>query len=428
MKHLCRQTLCWGILIFLLMSSVSGCLSQNRKQGTNSSSQPGSGAPDTESSNANPSPPAEPADPIIEKLSRMSTAEKVGQLVLVGLEGTEINDQMKELIDTYHVGGFIFYKTNIQSSTQALRLFNGLKKENSSNPVPLFLSVDEEGGRISRLPKEFVRLPSNQRIGEVNETELSRKIGRILGQELYSFGLNMDFAPVLDINSNPDNPVIGDRSFGDRAEPVSRLGVATMKGIKDRKVIPVVKHFPGHGDTSVDSHIGLPVVEHGIDRLRQLELVPFKEAIAQQADVVMIAHLLMPKLDPDHPASFSKAVITDLLRKELGFQGVVISDDMTMGAIEKNYKIGSAAVQAVLAGGNIVLVGHDYDKEVVAIRALTDAVNDGTISDEVLNDRVYAILKLKENYGLKDAPAEGPDIKSINTSIRSLLNSYQLSK
>ncbi|GIP26973.1 glycoside hydrolase family 3 [Paenibacillus sp. J23TS9] len=402
---------------------------QNTNQGSNSSVNSGetgtsSGTKETDPGDVN----KVPSDPALEQLNKMSTEEKIGQLVLVGMDGTTSSGATKELLEKYHVGGFIFYKNNIENTKQALQLFNDLKQDNQSNPVPLWMSVDEEGGRVSRMPKDFVKVPTSQAIGKKDSKELSKEIGGILGRELSGFGLNMDFAPVLDINSNPQNPVIGDRSFGNKADLVSRLGLAAMEGIKAEKVVPVVKHFPGHGDTSVDSHIGLPVVNHDLTRLRKMELVPFKDAIEDKADVVMIAHLLMPKIDPDHPASFSKKVITDLLRNELGFQGVVISDDMTMGAIEENYDIGKASVSAILAGGNIILVGHDYDKEKMAIHALKNAVNDGTISEDVLNNRVYAILKLKHSYGLSDKSAAGPDVQSINADLKSLLKKYGLQK
>ncbi|WP_246072918.1 beta-N-acetylhexosaminidase [Paenibacillus dokdonensis] len=402
---------------------------QNTNQDSNSSVNTGgsdtsSGTGETEPGDVN----KVPSDPALEQLNKLSTEEKIGQLVLVGMDGTTSSEATKELLEKYHVGGFIFYKNNIENTKQALKLFNDLKQDNQSNPVPLWMSVDEEGGRVSRMPKDFVKIPTSQAIGKKDSPELSKEIGGILGRELSGFGLNMDFAPVLDINSNPQNPVIGDRSFGNKADLVSRLGLATMEGIKEEKVVPVVKHFPGHGDTSVDSHIGLPVVNHDLSRLRKMELVPFKDAIEDKADVVMIAHLLMPKIDPDHPASFSKKVITDLLRNELGFQGVVISDDMTMGAIEENYDIGKASVSAILAGGNIILVGHDYGKEKMAINALKNAVKDGTISEDVLNNRVYAILKLKHSYGLSDKSAAGPDVQSINADLKSLLKKNGLQK
>ena len=366
--------------------------------------------------------PIEPADPVEDLLNRMSTDEKIGQLVVVGIDGTINNKDSRTFIEDYHVGGFIFYKDNMESTQQALQLFNDLKLSNEVNKVPLWMSVDEEGGRVTRMPKEFIKLPTNQVIGKKNDAKLSNEIGQILGRELQGFGLNMDFAPVLDIHSNPNNPVIGDRSFGSQAEVVSSLGIATMHGIQSHGVVPVVKHFPGHGDTSVDSHIGLPIVENSLDRLRKLEFLPFQDAINQGAEVVMIAHILMPKVDPDYPASLSKVVITDILRAELGFNGVVMTDDMTMGAIVDHYDLPQSSVQSVLAGTNIVLVGHDVEKGIAVIEALTEAVKNGKISEELLNNRVYTILKLKEKYGLNNEPAKGPDVQSLNTDIQKIVN------
>ncbi|MDU2241682.1 MAG: beta-N-acetylhexosaminidase [Paenibacillus sp.] len=392
--------------------------SETNPQGQASPAAPGK--PET------PVTPEPPADPAAELLAQLSTEEKIGQLVLVGMEGTKPNDVTRSLIEEYHVGGFIFYKDNIQNAKQALELFNGLKTANANEPVPLFLSVDEEGGRVSRMPGELAKLPNARKIGNTGSEELAGQIGGIIGRELAGFGLNLDFAPVLDVNSNPDNPVIGDRAFGTKPEIVSRMGIAVMKGIREQGVIPVVKHFPGHGDTSVDSHLGLPVVEHDLTRLRKLELVPFKQAIQEGADVVMIAHLLMPKLDPEHPASFSKAVIDNLLRQELGFEGTIISDDMTMGAIVEHYDIADAAVQFVQAGGNIVLVGHDDEKEKQVIQALRDAVRSGKISAETLDERVYNVLKLKEKYALTKDAAPGPDTEQINREIGNTLKPYGL--
>ncbi|MNJ48146.1 putative lipoprotein YbbD precursor [compost metagenome] len=276
------------------------------------------------------------------------------------------------------------------------------------------------------MPKELKALPAAQIIGDTGSKELAAGLGSVIGKELAGFGLNMDFAPVLDVNSNPDNPVIGSRSFGNNPKVVSEMGSAMLQAIKQEGVVPVVKHFPGHGDTSVDSHLGLPVVEHDLERLRQLELVPFARAIEEGADVVMIAHLLMPKLDADQPASFSKAVITDLLREELGFQGAIITDDMTMGAIVKHYNIGEAAVKFIQAGGNIVLVGHEKDRQLAVIDALTAAVKEGKISSDMLDERVFTILKLKESYGFKDEPAKGPEVKDINQAITNILNEYKI--
>ena len=367
------------------------------------------------------------SDPVEQWLNQLSTEEKIGQLVLLGLEGTTPDETVRAFIRDNHVGGFIFYKDNIRDARQALGLFNDLKQINRENAqVPLLLSVDEEGGKVSRMPQEFDGLPTARRIGDAGSEELAQRVGGILGRELADFGLNMNFAPVLDVNSNPDNPVIGDRAFGTKPDVVSQMGIAVMQGIREQGGIPVIKHFPGHGDTSVDSHLGLPVVEHDLTRLRELELLPFARAIEEGADVVMIAHLLLPQLDAEHPASFSQVIIHDLLRQEIGFAGVVISDDMTMGAITEHYDIGEAAVQFIQAGGNIVLVGHDYDKGKQVLQALRTAVEEGQITPDMLNRRVYSVLELKRKYEFDDDAAKGPDSKQINKDIRELLQEFKL--
>ena len=363
-------------------------------------------------------------DPIKEQLEGLTLEEKIGQMVMVGIEGKALGDDARQMIQQHHVGGIILFKRNIDNPAQTLSLINELKSINSVNKFPLFLSVDEEGGRISRMPDQLKKLPSSGRVGEVNDQRLSFEIGRLLGKELKAFGFNMDFAPVLDINSNPNNPVIGDRSFGPTPEIVSKLGIQTMKGIQSQNVISVVKHFPGHGDTSVDSHVGLPYVYHDYERLKNFELIPFADAIKNKADAVMIAHILLPNIDPENPASLSRAVITDILRKDLNFRGVVITDDLTMGAITENYDLGEAAVKAVNAGSDIVLVCHNMEMELQVINALTNAVEEGRISEKRINESVYRILKLKQKYRLKDEPVENIDIDQINRDVEQVLSQF----
>ncbi|MGI6406412.1 MAG: beta-N-acetylhexosaminidase [Syntrophaceticus sp.] len=360
-------------------------------------------------------------DPIKEQLDSLTLQEKIGQMVIVGIEGEQISDSERQLIEENHVGGIILFKRNIQNANQMLSLINELKKTNSSNKIPLFLSIDEEGGKVTRMPDEINKLPVSAKVGESSSPNLAFQIGEVLGQELNSFGLNMNFAPVLDINSNPNNPVIGERAFGTAPELVSKLGTQTMKGIQSQNVISVVKHFPGHGDTSVDSHVGLPSVDHDLDRLKSFELKPFASAIQNGADAVMIAHISLPKIDANHPASLSQTVITDILRNELQFDGVVLTDDMTMGAIVNNYDLGEAAVESINAGSDIVLVCHSLENEKQVIDALTSAVETDTIPIERVNESVYRILKLKQKYRLTDQPADSVDIDEINSAVVRLL-------
>lgn len=373
-----------------------------------------------------PGPPGEEDEVVAHEVRRimagMSLEEKIGQLVIVGLEGYELDERAAKLIETYRVGGLILFKRNLRSVEQAVDLVNALKAKNQANKIPLFLAVDEEGGRVSRAPAELAGLPASSVIGEHNDRDLAYQVGRLLAQKVKAIGLNMNFAPVLDVNSNPNNPVIGDRAFGAEPQVVSTLGIPTMQGIQAEGVISVVKHFPGHGDTAVDSHVGLPRVDHDRERLQAVELPPFVRAIEEGVDAVMIAHILLPKLDPDRPATFSPAIISGLLREELRFAGVVITDDLTMGAIVNNYEIGQAAVESVKAGSDIVLVCHDYRLEEAVLIALTEAVKSGEISAERLDRSVYRILRLKRKYQLSDAPVQPGDVEKINTEIGKLEN------
>ena len=372
--------------------------------------------------------PGKPADPIAERLARMSMEEKIGQMVIVGLDGETADEHARTMLSEYRVGGFILFKRNIRDAAQTIGLINELKELNGAGSVPLFFGVDQEGGKVDRMPDEFEKFPTNAEIGKIGDQAFSRQIGRLLAKEIKSLGFNLNFAPVLDVNSNPQNPVIGDRSFGATAEIVSSLGVETMKGIQEENVVSVVKHFPGHGDTSVDSHIGLPVVNNDLQRLRKLELVPFAEAIRQHADAVMVAHILLPKIDARYPSSLSKTVITDLLRNEMKFDGVVMTDDLTMGAITEQYDIGAAAVKAIQAGSDIVLVCHDFDKETAAIEALRAAAQRGELSRERIDESVTRILRLKEKYGVGGEKVGSADVRKINAEIRSVLDTYMAKK
>ncbi len=358
-----------------------------------------------------------------EVVSKMSLEEKIGQMILAGISGTTMDANTKKLVNQFHIGGIIFYKNNFNTPAQTIQLVNQLKTENSSR-LPLFLSTDQEGGRVTRLPGGLTNFPTNEQIGKVNNREFSYKIGTLLGRELKEFGLNLDFAPVLDINSNPNNPVIGDRSFGNNLEIVSELGIQTMKGIQSQNVIPTIKHFPGHGDTSVDSHLDLPIVNKSLKELKELELIPFERAIDDGADVVMVAHILLPKLDKTNPASMSKAIMTDLLRNKLSFNGVIITDDMTMGSITEHFDIGKAAVESVKAGSDIILVGHNYNNVVKIIASLKRAVQNGEISEQRLNESTERIIQLKRKYNINDKKVKNPNINEINNSINSLLNNY----
>jgi beta-N-acetylhexosaminidase len=371
---------------------------------------------------AEPTPePTETIDPIKEQIASMTLDEKIGQMVLVGLDGTSMQKNAKKMIDQYRIGGFVLYKDNITSAAQTLKLLNQLKAANQANSVPLWLSIDQEGGKVSRMPAEFAKLPPASDIGRADDLVYTKLIGEALGEEVSALGFNMDFAPVLDINSNPKNPVIGNRSFGADTGTVIEHGLETMKAIQSKQVAAVVKHFPGHGDTSVDSHLDLPVVNKTRQQLEAFELLPFVKAIEQKADAIMVAHLLIPKIDAKYPASISKKIIKELLREDLGYDGVVITDDMTMGGITDHFNVGEAAVRSIQAGSDIILIGHDNGIQVSVLKALKQSARDGEITKDMLDQSVYRILKLKAKYEITDTAVQSIDVKAVNKQIKDAL-------
>lgn len=341
-------------------------------------------------------------DILLKKIEGMTLKEKIGQLLIVGFEGTSINADIENYLVNYKVGGFIFFSRNIRNVDETFKLIKDIKEKNIQNDIPLFISIDEEGGRVTRLSKEFIKLPSAKIIGNIDREEISFEYGKIIGTRVKSLGFNLDFAPVLDINSNPKNPVIGDRSFGDTEKTVSENGINMMKGLKGQGIISTVKHFPGHGDTEVDSHKNLPVVYKTKDELKSLELIPFKKAIKEGADAIMVSHILYKDIDKDNPATMSKNIIENILRKELSFEGVVISDDMTMGAILKSYSLEEASVKFLEAGGDILLICHGNDNSRLVFKAIEKAIEEKILSEEKIDEKVYRILSLKEKYKIND--------------------------
>ncbi|MCM3786325.1 beta-N-acetylhexosaminidase [Neobacillus mesonae] len=386
--------------------------------GTANESESGSN-PDTdsgqeESSDAESDEPEQ--DPAEATLAGMSLEEKIGQMIIGGFPGTELGSDAKTLIQEGKLGGVILFGPNISGQEQLQTLINEIKASNQKDGIPLFVSVDEEGGRVTRLPEGKTEFPSNQVIGAHGSAELSKQIGSVIGEEIAAFGFNLNFAPVLDIFSNPENTVIGTRSFGNNAEIVSDLGIATMQGMQEAGVVPAVKHFPGHGDTIVDSHVGLPVVDKTQEELNELELIPFKEAIDAGADIVMAAHIQYPNIDSSLlPASLSKVMLTGILREEMGYDGIVITDDLEMGAIQQHYGSGDAALMAIQAGADIVLFGHTPAKAEKAYDTILQAARTGELSQEQIDSKVLRIIRLKNKYELTDQPANPAALETIGS-------------
>lgn len=407
-------------LILLIVFTLTGCQTAAVPAPAPEAA-PTAAVPSPESTPTPALTPVPEPDPLAERLAAMTVEEKVGQLLIGGFEGTEIGDQATRLVQEYQVGGLILYGRNIAGAGQLVTLTNGLKALNGDG-IPLFLSIDQEGGGVDRMPPEVRRTPGAYCVGQTGSVPAAQSYGDVLAAECAAFGLNLDFAPVLDVWSNPGNTVIGQRAFSADARTVAGLGPAAARRMMDQGVIPAVKHFPGHGDTAVDSHVGLPVVDKSPEELEETELIPFRAAIQSagtdgQVPAVMVAHILLTQLDPERPASLSPAVVTGLLREELGFAGAVLTDDLTMGAVTQSYGLGEAAVLAVEAGCDILLVCHGPDSVPAVRTALLEAAASGRITAERLDESVCRILRLKTEYALTNEPVSPPDLEALNAQI-----------
>lgn len=332
------------------------------------------------------------------QLSKLSLKEKIGQLFVCGFQSAEIDDQIRTLVKDYHVGGTVFFRRNVQSVRQLAALSADLQALPRSKPgIPLFISIDQEGGMVARLDHEGMsRIPGNMTLGAANDPQLTEDVAELAAKEMTALGINFNFAPCVDVNNNPGNPVIGVRSFGEDPELVAVHGVAAIRGYQQNGVIATAKHFPGHGDTAVDSHLGLAVVPHDRERLNRIELVPFRKAIDAGVDAIMTAHVIFPAFEPEEiPATLSRKVLTDLLRSEMGFDGVIVTDCLEMHAIAKSCGIGEGAVRAIEAGADLVLVSHTLSDQIAAIEAVYEAVANGRILEERIDRSVERVLALK---------------------------------
>ena len=335
----------------------------------------------------------------------MTLSEKVGQLLCAGWHGCLQSDTQATLcVEELHAGGMIVMGRNVRRAGETVIDAAGVRAMldhlQSRAKTPLLIPTDQEGGRVARLGTvPFTRLPPASEIGDEKS---AFDAAHTQGRELSLVGINANFAPVADVHSNPKNPVIGDRSFGADPAHVAQMVSAQVKGYLKSGVLPCVKHFPGHGDTSVDSHFALPALPHPLGLMERRELVPFRAGISAGCPMVMTAHILFPALDPDLPATLSPAILTGLLRETLGFQGVIVTDCLEMNAIAERWGVARAAVLSVKAGADMVLICHTYERQKEAFDALKSAVESGELPESRLNDALARIQKLKA--GITPAP------------------------
>ena len=357
-----------------------------------------------------------------------TSREKIGQLFMVGFLGTSVTPDLAAFLKDYKPGGVILFSRNLESVEQIVQLTNDLQQ--CSPKSPLLISIDQEGGRVSRLPKGFTIFPPCEIFGRCHSGELAYAAAATIAKELKAVGINMNMAPVLDVNSNPDNPVIGDRAFGTTADTVIEMGLVTAAGLQDSKVVACGKHFPGHGDTNADSHKELPVVEAPRERLEAIEFPPFRRAVAAGIATLMTAHVLYTALDDRLPATLSPEIITHLLREQMHYNGVVLTDDLEMQAIVDHYGPGEAAVRAFVAGCDMLLICKDRDREIAAFEAMEKAVASGTIDMARLDQSVVRIQRIKQRYLLPYRSALISEAKLIAgcRTHQALLHSIQQAK
>ncbi|NLN50411.1 MAG: beta-N-acetylhexosaminidase [Acholeplasmataceae bacterium] len=348
---------------------------------------------------------------MLKKLEQLTLEEKIGQLIVFGFHEDHYASNIENLIKNHKLGNILLFSRNVSSSEKLFILNKNIQKAMLKYlQIPAFITADQEGGMVTRLFGDATIFPGAMAISAANNPHNAYLSGLYMADEMDALGINVNFAPVLDVNNNPLNPVIGVRSYSDRPEVVSEYANQYISGLQS-KVIATAKHFPGHGDTHVDSHLDLPHVDFGKQRLHEMELYPFKKAIKNNLKAVMGAHIVYQDITNGMPATLSKEALTDLLRGELGFTGLVFTDGMEMKAILNRYGAVESAVPAILAGANLLLYCHHEDQQIAAAKVIKEAVLDGTLPLEVLNERVARILKYKAELNLDIVKQDYQDVK-----------------
>jgi beta-N-acetylhexosaminidase len=350
-------------------------------------------------------------------MSLRDVRRHVGQLAIAGFDGHDVPAEIRTLAREFDLGGVIFFARNVESPEQVADLSR--QSQALASDVPLWVSVDQEGGRIARFKRPFTEWPPMITLGRAGSPEsdrLAERFAAALAAELHAVGISLDYTPVLDVHTNPKNPVIGDRALAERADDVARLGAIIIRTLQGAGIAACGKHFPGHGDTSTDSHHELPLIEHPPDRLEAVELVPFKAAIDAGVASIMTAHILVPALDEERPGTLSPAIVDGLLKTTLGFGGLVLSDDLEMKAISGRYGHSDATIRAIAAGCDAVLMcAPKPDEQMAALEAIIYAVEDGRLPLARVEDALARHRRVKERFlaSPRPRPATGAALRAI---------------
>ena len=352
-------------------------------------------------------------------MSPTALRRQIGHLLIAGFKGHQLPVELKTLAREFGLGGVIFFARNVADPEQVADVCREAAR--LTPDLPPWVSVDQEGGRVARLKAPFTEWPPMATLGRSGDVRLAERFARALASELKAVGFTLDYAPVLDVLTNQKNPAIGDRALAEKAPDVARLGGAIIRTLQTAGIAACGKHFPGHGDTSSDSHDELPLIEHPIERLREVELVPFRAAIEADVASIMTAHLFLPALDEKRPATLSHRIVTGLLRDELGYQGVVFSDDLEMKALAGEQAVPASAVLAIEAGCDGVLIcSGDHDVQAAALEALVHAVEDDRLRIARVEDAFMRQRRAKERF-LSGRPGRSVDRPRAGRALRDAL-------
>lgn len=331
---------------------------------------------------------------------------------MVGFSGVDVPVELRALSREFDLGGVILFARNVDTPEQVTDLVRQLRQLGAERQP--WIAVDQEGGRVARFRRPFTEWPPMAALGRAADLRLTERFARALAAELRAVGVTLDFAPVLDVHTNPANPVIGDRALGEKASLVAEHGAAIIRALQEAGIAACGKHFPGHGDTSTDSHLALPLVEHDPARLREVEFAPFRAAIEADVASIMTAHVLVPSLDEKRPASLSRAIVHDILREEMKFEGLIVSDDLEMRAVADSHSLDESTVLAIEAGCDVVLLcGTDHGRQAAAIEALIRAVESDRLPFKQVDASLQRHQRIRDRFAAATAGWQPPAARAL---------------
>lgn len=334
--------------------------------------------------------------------------DKIGQLLFIGIRGKSLTQDEAEFLIKNNIGGVILFARNIESPEQVHALCTQIQavRHKTRDKLPLFIGVDQEGGRVARMKAPFTQWPPLATLGKLDSTSVAFKFALDMGAEMRAVGINTDFAPCVDVYTNPANTVIGDRAVSGDPEQVAKIASALVRGYIKSGIIPCAKHFPGHGDTLADSHDELPVEDTDLEVLKNRELVPFKKVFRARLDMVMTSHIKFSKIDPEWPVTMSEVFIKQMLRQELRYRGLVVTDDLDMKALSAHHTVEQIAVRSLVAGCDILLFCNKFDHPQIALDAIQKAAKDHVVSAKQIDESYNRVVALKKDVLTSPDPME----------------------